>query len=197
VVASAGSSGQLYAQIRNGAPFDVFLSADTARPAQLERDGLTEPGSRFTYAVGRLVLYGPTLDSVRAGGADLRGAGVRHIAIANPRTAPYGAAAVQAIERLGLGTQLRDRVVQGENIAQTWQFVRSGAAELGFVALSQVLSEPTRTYWLVPQDHHDMIAQDAVLLRSAASEPAAIGYLAFLRTDTARRVIELSGYGTR
>jgi len=197
VVASSGSSGQLHAQIRNGAPFDVFLSADTTRPGQLERDGLTEPGSRFTYAVGRLVLYGPTLDSVRAGGADLGAAQVRHIAIANPRTAPYGVAAVQTLERLGLTGRARDRIVQGENIAQTYQFVRSRAAELGFVALSQVLNERAHTYWTVPQDHYDVIAQDAVLLRSAAGEPAALAYLAFLRGDTARRLIESSGYGTR
>jgi molybdate transport system substrate-binding protein len=196
VVVSSGSSGQLYAQIRNGAPFEVFLSADTVRPARLERDGLTLPGSRFTYALGRLVLYGPSFDSVRAGGADLLDPRVRHVAIANPRTAPYGEAAMQTLERLGSSGHPGRRLVLGENIAQTFQFVSTGAAELGFVAMSQVLNAPARRYWIVPDGHHAAIAQDAVLLRGAQSDPAALAYHAFLRGATARRVIASAGYGS-
>lgn len=194
--ASTGASGQLYAQIVNGAPFDVFLSADAERPARLEREGWAVPGTRFTYAEGRLALYGPGLDSVRAGGADLREGGFTRLAIANPRTAPYGVAAEQVLSRLGVDAEARSRVVQGENIGQTYQFVRSGAAELGFVALSQVLDEPRHRYWVVPADHHDPIAQDAVLLREGAGNPAAREYLAFLRSGEAREVIEAAGYSS-
>jgi molybdate transport system substrate-binding protein len=197
VITSAGSSGQLYAQIMSGAPFEVFLSADTARPAQLERDGLTVAGTRFTYAVGRLALFGPSLDSVRADGEDLRAARFAHVAIANPTTAPYGAAAVQVIARLGLTQALRDRLVQGESIAQTFQFVKSGAAELGFVAWSQVVRERRHRYWLVPAEQHDVIAQDAVLLRRGAANAAARAYIEFLRGDLARRMIAAQGYELR
>jgi molybdate transport system substrate-binding protein len=197
IVASAGSSGQLYAQVRNGAPFDIFLSADTVRTAQLERDSLTVPRSRFVYAVGRLVLYGPGLDSVRSGGADLRDGQPTALAIANPVTAPYGAAAVQVLVRMGRLQALEGRLVRGESIAQAFQFVESRAAPLGFVALSQVRDKAAHTYWLVPAEYHDPIAQEAVLLRRGQSNPAALAYVAFLKGDVARRVIESFGYGTR
>lgn len=195
VVTSIGATGQLYTQIRNGAPFDVFLAADAERPALLVMDGDGVASSRFTYAVGRLVLYGPSLDSVRAGGADLRDRGSRRIAIANPKLAPYGRAARQTIERLGLADAVGSRLVQGENIAQTFQFVHSGAAELGFVAYSQVYRETREGYWLVPESYHDRIAQDAVLLERSADNPAAVAFMAFLKGDTARRIIEAYGYG--
>ena len=194
VRASPGATGQLYAQIRHGAPYDVLLAADAERPRLLEEEGLGVPGSRFTYATGRLALYGPTLDSVRPGGADLRSGFPTHLAIANPRIAPYGAAAEQVLARLGLAAAVRPRIVQGESIAQTHQFVRSGAAEMGFVALSQVVGEPRRTYWLVPEDHHAPILQDAVLLRRGEQSAAARAYLRFLRSEEARRVIESHGY---
>lgn len=195
VVTSIGATGQLYAQIRNGAPFDVFLAADEERPERLELEGEGAPGSRFTYAIGRLVLYGPGLDSVRAHGVDLVNPRNRRIAMANPKLAPYGRAAQQTLERLGLTRTVASRLVQGENIAQTFQFVSSGAAELGFVAFSQVYREPSRTYWLVPEEYHDPIAQDAILLRTGASNPAAIAWMDFLRGDVARRIIEAFGYG--
>jgi molybdate transport system substrate-binding protein len=194
VVASAGSSGQLFAQIQNGAPFHVFLSADQARPEQLEAAGLAVPGSRFSYAEGRLALFGPGLDSVRADAADLRERSDVRVAIANPQTAPYGAAAVAAIEELGLTQGLTPRVVQGESIAQAEQFVRSGSAELGFLALSQVIGEPASRYWLLPRELHAPILQDAVRLQAGRDHPAAQEYLDFLKGHEARRIIEAGGY---
>jgi molybdate transport system substrate-binding protein len=196
VVVSTGSSGQLYAQIRNGAPFDVFLSADSERPARLEQDSFAVARSRFVYALGRLALYGPGLDSVRAGGVDLRDARYRTIAIANPATAPYGDAALQVIARLGLRDRVTDRLIRGESIAQTFQFVESRAAVLGFVAYSQVRSKPARTFWLVPLDYHDPISQEAVLLRRGESNPAARAYVEFLKGEVASRVIASFGYAT-
>jgi molybdate transport system substrate-binding protein len=190
VVVSTGSSGQLYAQIRHGAPYDVFLAADDERPRLLEDEGRTVAGTRFTYAVGRLVLFGPGLDSVRSGGADLHGE-LRHLAIAHPRTAPYGAAAEEVLVGLGVAERLAPRLVRGENIGQTFQFVKTGAAELGFVALSQVRGEPPHTYWLVPADRHRPLLQDAVLLEDRA---AAREYLAFLRSAEAARLLEGWGY---
>lgn len=194
VVTSAGSSGQLYAQIRNGAPYDVFLSADAERPRRLEDEGAGKAGVRFTYAIGRLVLYGPSLDSVRAFGVDLRDPRHRRVAMANPKTAPYGAAAEQVLARLGLARDVADRLVRGETVTQAYQFVRSGAAELAFVAFSQVVGEPERTYWLVPADYHDTIVQDAVLLESGGRNPAALAFVEFLRGEVARGVIESFGY---
>jgi molybdate transport system substrate-binding protein len=185
----------MYAQIRNGAPFDVFLAADTERPGLLEDEGEAVPGSRFTYAIGRLVLYGPGLDSVRSHGVDLRDPRNRRIAMANPKLAPYGRAAVQTFERLGFTDVVAARLVQGENVAQTYQFVHTGAAELGLVAFSQVYGERPHRYWLVPTEYHDPIAQDAVLLRRGATNPAALAYIEFLRGTVARRIIEGFGYG--
>lgn len=195
VRAILGSTGQLYAQARNGAPFDVFLSADAERPRRLERDGLAVPGTRFTYAEGRLALYAPSLDTLR-GASELRSRRWRHLAVADPKTAPYGVAAEEALRRLGLAAAVADRLVRGENIGQTLQFVRSGGAELGFVAYSQVLGEPARRYWLVPRSLHSPVVQDAVLLRAGAANPAARAYLHFLRGDEARRIIESHGYDT-
>ncbi|HEX7048794.1 MAG TPA: molybdate ABC transporter substrate-binding protein [Longimicrobiales bacterium] len=196
VRASIGSTGQLYAQIRNGAPFDVFLAADEERPRRLEAEGRVVPGTRFTYAEGRLVLYGPGLDSVRAGGADLIEGEYAHLAIANPETAPYGVAAVQTLERLGLADAVAARLIRGESIGQTYRFVRSGAAELGFVALSQVRGESSCRYWIVPRELHGPIRQDAVLLRHGADNAGARRYVAYLRSPEARRLIASYGYGT-
>ena len=194
VVPSVGSTGQLFAQIQNGAPFHVFLSADQERPQQLEAAGLAVPGSRFSYAEGRIALYGPGLDSVRADGADLKDHPDAKVAVANPATAPYGAAAMAALEKLGMLEQVRPRIVQGESIAQTEQFVRSGSAELGFLALSQVIHEPAAKYWLVPRELHPPILQDAVLLEAGREHPAAQAYLDFLKSDEGRRIIEGDGY---
>ena len=195
VVQSAGATGQLYAQIRNGAPFDIYLAADDLRPRLLEEEGLGVPGTRFTYATGRLVLYGPELDSVRSDGEDLRAGSFTNLAIANPRIAPYGRAAEEALSRVGIERSARTRIVQGENVGQALQFVRSGAAELGFVALSQVFNGPAHMFWLVPASYHAPLVQDALLLRPGEASPIARAYLDFLRGDEAAGVIESFGYG--
>jgi molybdate transport system substrate-binding protein len=192
VLTSLGSTGQLYAQIRNGAPFDVFLAADEARPARLVADGEAIADSRFTYALGRLVLYGPSLDSVRAHGVDLRDERNRRVAIANPKLAPYGRAAAQTIERLGLTERLASRLVQGENIAQTFQFVASGNADAGLVAAAQVKGE--KATWIVPERYHTPLAQDAVLLARGAKNDTAHAFLAFLKSEPARQRIRSHGY---
>ncbi len=194
VAASVGSTGQLYAQIRNGAPFDIFLAADDLRPRLLEEEGLVLPETRFTYATGSLALFGPGLDSVRSGGFDLTDPRVVNVALANPRTAPYGAAAASVLGRLGLEGALSRRLVQGENVSQVLQFVRSGAAELGFVALSQVVDEPRKSYWSVPVEYHPSLDQDGVLLRTAEGNRAALEYFEFLRSEAAREVIRSFGY---
>jgi molybdate transport system substrate-binding protein len=195
VVASYGATGQLYAQIRNGAPFEIFLAADALRPRLLEEEGFSAPGARFTYSIGRLVLYGPGLDSMRSGGADLGIPNLTRVAIANPNTAPYGAAAKAVIAGLGVDTpSLRSKLVLGGNVAQALQFVRSGSAELGFVALAQVLDEPARSYWVVPAEYHAPLAQDAVLLHAAEANSAALAYWDFLRSSVAAEIIASLGY---
>jgi molybdate transport system substrate-binding protein len=198
---SPASSGKLFAQVENGAPFDVFLSADSERPAQLEQKGLAVAGSRFTYAYGRLVLWSndPTLAGKDCRQALTR-ADFRHLAIASPKAAPYGVAAVAVLDKLHLGLgQLGERVVQGENIAQTLHFVVTGAAQLGFVALSQLRDPgaPAGTCrWEVPADLHPPIAQQAVLLKRAAANKSAAGFVQFLKGDAARKLIASHGYDT-
>lgn len=195
VVLSPGSTGRHFTQIKGGAPFAVFLAADAERPQRLEAEGLAVAGSRFTYAVGRLVLWSPRPGLVDADGAVLAAGSFAHLAIANPELAPYGQAAREALAALGLWDGLAPRLVRGENIAQAYQFVAGGAAELGFVALSQV-RRPDRTaagsLWEVPEGLHAPIVQQAVLLRD---EPAARAFLEFLRGDEARAVIAAYGYG--
>lgn len=197
VLFSAGSTGKLYAQIRNGAPFDVMLAADARRPELLEQEGLAVPGSRFTYAVGKLVLWSPKPGFVDPAGEVLKSGRFERLAIANPKTAPYGAAARQTLERLGLWQSLAPRLVQGEDIGQTFQFVASGNAELGFVALSQVKGAPRYhgAYWEVPQTLYQPVEQQAVLLAKGRDNPAARAFLAFLKGKTGRAMIERSGYG--
>ena len=197
VVASFGSTGQFYAQIRNGAPFDVLLAADAVTPEKLEQDGAAVAGSRFTYAVGVLALW-----SARSGFADdrgdvLRGGGFRHLAIANPKLAPYGAAAVATLSALGLLEALQPKFVLAENIAQAYQFTASGNAELGFVALSQVQTEGrigTGSGWIVPADLHPPIRQDAVVLARGRGKPAVDALVRYLRGEPARAVIAAFGY---
>ena len=167
LLASFGATGQFYAQINNGAPFDVLLAADDTTPARLEREGATVPGSRFTYAMGTLVLWSAQPGYVDAQGAALKTGDFKHLALANPKLAPYGLAATQVLDKLGLTAQLQPRFVQGENIAQTFQFVATGNAPLGFVALSQVMEDGKirkGSAWQVPASLHDPIRQDAVLL---------------------------------
>lgn len=194
-VLAFGSSGQFYVQIANGAPFEVFLSADAERPQKAEAEGLAIAGSRFTYAVGRLVLFSRTPGLVDGRGAVLRGGRFQRLAIADPRTAPYGVAAIETLQRLGLAETLAPKLVQGTSITQAWQFVDTGAAELGFVALSQVAAVKGGSRWIVPEAEHTPIAQQAVLLKAGAANPAARAFLAFLRGPEAKAVIRGYGYG--
>jgi molybdate transport system substrate-binding protein len=190
-----GSTGQLYAQILNGAPFDAFLAADRERPAELIADGLAKPESAFTYAAGRLVLWTPDPERWRPFDLDALRAEFRWLAIANPTIAPYGAAARQALERLGLWSMVENRVVQGQNIAQTFALVESRSADLGLVALSQALSyQRPAARVLVSETLHDPIRQDAVLLVRGAGSAAAREFLSYLRTDAARDVIASHRY---
>lgn len=196
VVISAGASGQLYAQITQGAPFDVLLSADGERPARAVREGYGIDGSVFTYAIGRLVLFSPSID-VSGGPAILSAGDFDHLAIADPETAPYGSAAIGCLAALGVLERLRPRFVTGQSVAQTLQFVDSGNAELGFVALSQVIGRTDGHVWLVPANLHAPIIQDAVLLGPDDDSAAARAFLVFLQSEEGRAIIERHGYGTR
>jgi len=198
-VVSSGSSGKLYAQIKNGAPFDVFFSADVMRPKLLEEEGFAVPGSRFTYAVGRLTLWhpGPAVIEGNEQSILLR-SDVRHVAIANPKTAPYGIAAKEALQSLGLWEQVQDRLVRGENIGQTFHFVFSKNAQLGFVALSQVLGPKVNgsgSRWDVPTHLHAPIRQQAVLLRFGQRRAVARAFLDYVKGVRSWNVIERFGYG--
>ena len=192
---SFGSTGQLYAQILQGAPFEVFLAADEARPELAEREGLAVPGSRRTYAVGRLVLF--SAEAGRVTGPDaLRDPGLRRIALANPALAPYGRAALEAARALGVEDIVRDRQVIGANVSQAHQFVRTGNAELGFLALSQVVGSADGSRWLVPGHLHAPIRQQAVLLEAGRRNPAAARFLGFLGSATAHEILRRHGYRT-
>lgn len=194
---SVGSTGKFHAQIRNGAPFDVLLAADAETPARLEREGLGLAGSRITYAVGRLALWSREPGRVDDQGRVLRTGRFERLALANPKTAPYGAAAVETLEKLGLLTQLSPRFVQGESIAQAYQFVATGNAELGFVALSQVQSHGRigqGSAWIVPRELHAPIRQDALLLEAGKDEPAARALLDYLGGERARGIMRAYGY---
>lgn len=194
-VLSFGATGQLYAQITQDAPFGVFLSADAERPQQAIDEGLAEKGSRFTYAVGRLVLW--SRDASRKASEDaLREGDFQKLAIANPQAAPYGAAAVEVLRSLGVLAAVESRLVQGNNIIQTFQFVDTGNAEFGFVAAAQLAGRSDGSRWLVPGHLHRPIRQDAVLLRKAAGNEAAAAFVAFLKGPEARAIIERYGYGT-
>lgn len=197
VVASYGSTGKLATQIRNGAPFEVFLAADDETPARLERSTHAVTGSRFTYAVGRLVLWSRDPGRVDGKGEVLRSDGFERLAIADPRLAPYGAAAVQTLRSLGLYDRLQPRLVTGENITQAHQFVATGNAQLGFVALSQVEVDgriAEGSAWVVPARLHEPVEQQAVLLTQGRDNPAARALLGFLRSEPARAVIRGYGY---
>jgi len=196
-VVASGATGKFYAQIRNGAPFEILLSADDETPARLEAEGQVVPKSRFTYAVGRLVLWSAKANYVDAAGAVLKTGDFTHLAIANPKTAPYGAAAVAVIDKLGLTARLQPRLVQGENIAQAFQFASTGNAELGFVAQAQVWRDGKFTAgsgWIVPATMHTPIRQDAALLARGAKNPAAQALLDYLRSDKAKALIRAYGY---
>ncbi|MFA6232857.1 MAG: molybdate ABC transporter substrate-binding protein [Bacteroidota bacterium] len=196
VILMFGSTGKHYAQIRNGAALDAFFSADAERPTLLERDHIAVPGSRFTYAVGKIILWSPKKDYVDSEGRVLAERKFRHLAIANPKLAPYGKAAQQVLQARGLWDALGKRLVRGEDVGQTFQFVRSGSAELGFIALSQV-KRPGRavagSWWDVPQSLYSPIEQQAVLLNK---RDAARGFMAFVRSEEARKIIRNYGYET-
>lgn len=194
VIISSGSTGKLYAQIVHGAPYEIFLSADAERPQRLEREGSGVKGTRYTYARGRLVLWSRDPRRVDAAGNVLQSSSFAHLAMANPRTAPYGLAAKQTLEHLGAWPALQPRIVQGEDIGQVLQFVDSGAAELGFVAYAQVKQRATGSYWLVPQTYHAPLEQQAILLRPGAKAPAALAFMRYLRSAGVRRLIEDAGY---
>jgi molybdate transport system substrate-binding protein len=192
-----GATGGFYAQIKNGAPFQVLLSADQETPARLEKEGLGVAGTRFTYAIGKLVLWSKQAGLVDAKGDVLRQGGFDKLAIANPKLAPYGAAAIETLTQLGLLAQLKPKFVEGANIAQTYQFVASENAALGFVALSQVFAEGRLTQgsaWRVPARFHAPIQQDAVLLQTGKDNVAASALMTYLRGDKARTIIRAYGY---
>jgi molybdate transport system substrate-binding protein len=197
VALTQGSTGKLYAQISQGAPFDVLLSADDETPEKLVREGKAVTGTQFTYAVGRLALWSPKSDMVDEGGQVLKTDKFRFIAIANSRVAPYGRAAVQVMQKLGVLNLIEPRVVQGESITQTFQFVSTGNAQLGFVALSQIIDNgkiKSGSAWVVPETMHETLKQDAVLLNSAKDAAAATALLSFLKTDKAKKIIAAHGY---
>ncbi|HAN55585.1 MAG TPA: molybdate ABC transporter substrate-binding protein [Betaproteobacteria bacterium] len=194
---SFGATGKFYAQIKNGAPFDVLLAADDETPAKMEKEGLAVPGSRMTYAIGALVLWSAKPGFVDDKGAILKTGDFAHLAIAAPKLAPYGAAAIETLDKLGLLATLEPKFVTGESIGQTYQFINTGNAELGFVALSQVYANGKLTSgsaWFVPADFHKPIRQDAVILSKAKDNAAAIVLLKFLKTKQARDVIKSYGY---
>jgi len=194
---SAGATGQLYAQIIHGAPHHVFLAADRERPRRLVLEGHAVTDSRFTYAVGALALWSADPAMLDEPRAVLRAGRFRHLAIANPELAPYGAAARETLQSLGLWRTLQDKLVRGHNVAQAFQYVATGNAELGFVALSQVL-DPRNPHegsrWVVPASLHGPICQDAVLLSRGANNPAARAFLDFLRSRDAAQILRALGY---
>jgi len=197
VVLVSGATGKFYAQIKNGAPFEVFLAADTATPARLEEEGDAVSGSRFTYAIGKLALWSAQPGYVDGAGEVLKRGAFAHLAIANPKLAPYGAAAVETLKALQLFEAVQAKFVEGENIAQAQQFVASGNAELGFVALSQISEDGKITSgsaWIVPAQLHAPLRQDAVLLAKGKGRPAATALLDYLKSDKARALIKSAGY---
>lgn len=192
-----GATGAFAAQIRNGAPLDVLLAADDETPARLEKEGFAAPGSRFSYAVGRLVLWSAREGYVDPQGDVLARGDFDRIAIADPKLAPYGRAAVETMQHLRVYNKLQPRMVQGENISQAFQFVATGNAPLGFVALSQVTQDgriAKGSAWIVPASLHAPIKQDAVLLAKGQGNPAAAELLKFLKGDKARGIIRAYGY---
>lgn len=195
---SNGASGKFYAQIKNGAPFQILLSADQEKPAALESEGFAVQGTRYTYAVGKLALWSANSSFVDTKGKVLERNRFNKLAIANPKIAPYGEAAIETLRALKLMTLLENKLVVGENIGQTYQFVESGNAEIGFVALSQIAKNNkliSGSMWLIPENLYAPIKQDAVLLISGKNSTASRELLVFLKSDTAMRIIKSYGYG--
>ena len=194
---SFGATGKFYAQINNGAPFGILLAADDTTPEKLAKEGKAVDASRFTYAIGQLVLWSKQANYVDDQGQVLKTGDYQHIAIANPKLAPYGLAAMQTLGKLGLTAQVQPKIVQGENIGQTYQFAASGNAQLGFVALSQVMEDGRLregSAWVVPEAMHEPIRQDAIVLNSAKDNAAAKALMEYLKGDKARAIIKSYGY---
>lgn len=197
VKVSFGSTGKLYAQIENGAPFEVFLAADTKRPLKLAKAGLVVPGKHFVYAKGKLVLWSTRTNLFHNPRQFLIQGKFLHLAYANPKTAPYGAAAKQVMQHVGVWKSLQSKLVQGESISQTFQFVATGNANAGFVAYSQLKAwQGARgSTWVIPETDYQPIEQGVVLLKKGEKNPAAVAFYDFLRSKAARKVIESFGYG--
>jgi molybdate transport system substrate-binding protein len=197
LVAAYGATGQFYTQIKNGAPFEVFLSADDTTPEKLEKEGDTVKGSRFTYAIGTLALWSAKEGYVDAKGEVLKNNEYQHLSIANPKAAPYGLAATQVLEKLKLTEATKAKIVEGQNITQAYQFVSTGNAELGFVALSQIYKDgkvSSGSAWIVPASLHDPIKQDAVILNKGKDNAAAKALVEYLKGPKAAAVIKSYGY---
>ncbi|OQX04717.1 MAG: molybdate ABC transporter substrate-binding protein [Thiothrix lacustris] len=194
-VLSFGATGKFVEQIKNGAPFQILVSADQKSPIKLEKEALAVLGTRYTYAIGKLVLWSAKPQFVDDKGTILKtNSDFEHIAIADPKVAPYGKAAMQVMEKMGVLDTLKPKMVQGESIGQTKEFVASGNAELGFVALSQVIKETTGSSWMIPQDLYSPLYQDVILLKTGESSAAAKALLDYLRSDAALAVIKDYGY---
>lgn len=197
VVASFGATGQLYAQIQHGAPFEMLFSADASTPARLDSEGQGVSGSRFTYAVGSLVLWSATPGYLDGSDAALKANQFRHLAIAEPKTAPYGLAATQVLEKLGLTEAVQGKLVTGQSIAKALHFIATGNAELGFVALSQVYQDgqlSSGSAWIVPAELHTPIRQDALILKKGEHNPAAAAFMDYIKGEKAARIIQSYGY---
>lgn len=199
VLLSFGASGKFYAQIRHGAPFDIFLSADQTIPAKLEKEGFVVPDKIATYAIGRLALWSANSKLIKNNPEVLKMGSFNKLALANPKLAPYGVAAIDTLKSLQLHDKTKAKWVQGENIAQTYQFVRTGNAQIGFIAFSQIMDGShvkTGSFWLVPREYHRPIKQDAALLSRGNTNAAAREFLRFLSSHSAQRIIESYGYAT-
>jgi molybdate transport system substrate-binding protein len=198
VVLAFGSTGKFYSQIQNGAPFEVLLAADESTPTKLEEEGAAVKGTRFVYALGRLILWSAKPGLVDDQGRVLKKGDFVHISLPNPKLAPYGAAGIETMKALGVYDALQSKVVEAENIGQAYQFVQSGNAELGFIALSQVYKDgkvSDGSYWMVPAKLYTPIKQAAIILNKGRDKPAAIALLDFLKGEEARAIINSYGYG--
>ena len=192
-----GATGKFYAQISNGAPFDVFLSADDETPRKLAQEGKAIASSQFTYAIGRLALWSPNLEMIDKNADILKTDKFKFIAIANAKVAPYGQAAVQTMQKLGVLTKIEPRVVQGESISQTYQFVSTGNAQLGFVAMSQIVENgkiKMGSAWIVPEEMHEQLKQDAVVLQSCKHMSACQALIEYLKSEKAKKLMASYGY---
>ena len=192
-ILSFGASGQIYTQIQQSAPYKVFLSADDERPKKLAEEGLAIQGSRFTYAIGKLVLWSKDQDLIK-GEATLKANAFSRLSIANPSAAPYGAAAIEVLEALNLYGTIKTKIVMGNTIAQAFQFIETGNAEIGFVSLSQITDNKAGSRWMVPQSLYTPIRQDAILLKNGETDDASREFISFLKGPEARAIIEKYGY---